>query len=68
MKPRDHNGVVDSRLNVYGVDGLKVVGTFSYCAGVRTSFSQCHAPTDLSICPGNVAAVSTCLSTSHARR
>lgn len=26
MKPRDQNGVVDARLNVYGVQGLKVAG------------------------------------------
>ncbi|RDX47581.1 alcohol oxidase-like protein [Lentinus brumalis] len=32
MKPRDNNGVVDSRLNVYGVDGLKVVD-LSICPG-----------------------------------
>lgn len=38
MKPRDQGGVVDSKLNVYGVDGLKVC--------------------DLSVAPGNVAAVS----------
>jgi len=25
MKPRSQNGVVDSKLNVYGVEGLKVV-------------------------------------------
>lgn len=27
MKPRDQGGVVDARLNVYGVEGLKVAGT-----------------------------------------
>ena len=27
MMPRERGGVVDSRLNVYGVDGLKVAGT-----------------------------------------
>ena len=27
MKPRDKGGVVDERLNVYGVQGLKVAGT-----------------------------------------
>lgn len=26
MKPRDKQGVVDSALNVYGVEGLKVTG------------------------------------------
>ena len=30
MKPRDAGGVVDSRLNVYGVDGLKVAGKLIY--------------------------------------
>jgi len=27
MKPREKGGVVDPRLNVYGVKGLKVAGT-----------------------------------------
>ena len=27
MKPRSQGGVVDARLNVYGVKGLKVAGT-----------------------------------------
>ena len=27
MKPRNQGGVVDARLNVYGVEGLKVAGT-----------------------------------------
>ena len=27
MKPREEGGVVDSKLNVYGVEGLKVAGT-----------------------------------------
>lgn len=34
MKSREQGGVVDSRLNVYGVDGLKIAGTLhsgSYC-------------------------------------
>lgn len=26
MRPRNRNGVVDERLNVYGVEGLKVAG------------------------------------------
>jgi len=26
MKPRDQGGVVDERLNVYGVENLKVAG------------------------------------------
>ena len=32
MKPREERGVVDSKLNVYGVRGLKVAGMpFSIC-------------------------------------
>lgn len=27
MMPREQGGVVDARLNVYGVEGLKVAGT-----------------------------------------
>ena len=27
MKPREKGGVLDSRLNVYGTQGLKVAGT-----------------------------------------
>ena len=27
MKPREEGGVVDANLNVYGVEGLKVLGT-----------------------------------------
>jgi hypothetical protein len=30
MKPRDQGGVVDSRLNVYGVQNLKVAGAKSH--------------------------------------
>lgn len=29
MRPREQGGVVDARLNVYGIQSLKVVGTFS---------------------------------------
>jgi alcohol oxidase len=29
MKPREEGGVVNSRLNVYGVEGLKVAGAYS---------------------------------------
>ena len=28
MKPREEGGVVDSKLNVYGVEGLKVAGAY----------------------------------------
>jgi len=30
MKARDQGGVVDERLNVYGVENLKVAGAKSY--------------------------------------
>jgi hypothetical protein len=30
MKPRDQGGVVDERLNVYGVQNLKVAGMYGY--------------------------------------
>ena len=29
MKPKEEGGVVDSRLNVYGVQNLKITGQFS---------------------------------------
>ena len=29
MKPREEGGVVDCKLNVYGVEGLKVAGAYS---------------------------------------
>ena len=28
MKPREQGGVVDDRLNVYGVQGLKIAGNY----------------------------------------
>ena len=28
MKPREQGGVVDDRLNVYGVQGLKIAGKY----------------------------------------
>ena len=69
MKRREERGVVDSRLNVYGVEGLKIAGTSSnspatMISGVRVQHAHSiTSPTDLSICPGNVAAVSTCAPT-----
>jgi alcohol oxidase len=58
MKPREQGGVVDERLNVYGVHNLKIAGncilsslqrldTVTY---LNPSFSDC------SIAPGNVGA------------
>ena len=36
MKPRENGGVVDPRLNVYGVLGLKVAGTTEPILSRRT--------------------------------
>ena len=63
MKARKKGGVVDERLNVYGVEGLKLAGAFylrlqSYLAGYLLTAYSSHNE-DLSICPGNVGAVST---------
>jgi len=30
MKPREHGGVVDERLNVYGVQNLKIAGNYLF--------------------------------------
>ena len=54
MKPREHGGVVDSRLNVYGVEKLKVAGTSCF-RSFRLLVTYVVA--DLSIPPSNVAAV-----------
>ena len=59
MMPREKGGVVDSRLNVYGTDGLKVAGMYQLLTLMAIAGSP--APLlllDLSIAPGNVAAVS----------
>lgn len=58
MKPRAKGGVVDSELNVYGTQNLKVAGT-SEASDRSTSDSEgdSHASTpDLSISPSNVGA------------
>ena len=54
MKPREEGGVVDSKLNVYGVDGLKVAGACGIGCIVYPMSDSCL---DLSIPPSNVAAV-----------
>lgn len=63
MKSREQGGVVDSRLNVYGVEGLKVAGMCCWLSSFERMFQGHlqHKQTiivDLSICPGNVGAVS----------
>ena len=57
MMPREKGGVVDSRLNVYGTDGLKVAGAYQLVTltAMPGSFVR---PLDLSIAPGNVSTVS----------
>ena len=50
MKARDHGGVVDAQLNVYGVKRLKLAGGF-YPADPHQSLTLIS---DLSICPANV--------------
>ncbi|KAK0449786.1 GMC oxidoreductase-domain-containing protein [Desarmillaria tabescens] len=53
MKPLQKMGVVDSRLNVYGIQNLKVAGKF----GAFVCLSVAHMPhEDLSIAPSNVGA------------
>lgn len=58
MRQREKGGVVDSRLNVYGVQGLKVAGQ-SILLIVTGIFIQHGNQLDLSIAPSNVGAVST---------
>jgi hypothetical protein len=59
MKPHEQDGVVDDRLDVYGVQNLKIAGNllsyYYFCKSLKNvliffSFS------DLSITPGNVGA------------
>ena len=38
MKPRERGGVVDSKLNVYGVKGLKVAGQFKFYFYITREF------------------------------
>ena len=51
MKSRDQDGVVDDKLNVYGVKNLKLAGQFSFVP--RHQRIPRLIP-DLSICPQNV--------------
>ena len=56
MKPRDKGGVVDAKLNVYGVTALKVAGKR---LNKHLHFSLTVGSLDLSICPSNVGNVRT---------
>lgn len=54
MKPREAGGVVDARLNVYGVQGLRIAGKF-----LRGSAAYVTDSPDLSICPANLGTNTT---------
>ena len=57
MKPREQGGVVDARLNVYGVQNLKVAGNYIlpfFCE--EFVINKYLIPSDCSIAPGNVGA------------
>ena len=57
MKPREQGGVVDARLNVYGVQNLKIAG--NYLHNLLEEFSKYlihFVISDCSIAPGNVGA------------
>jgi hypothetical protein len=41
MKPREQKGVVDHRLNVYGVQSLKVAGEHGLPAASRLKLAAC---------------------------
>lgn len=56
MKPREEGGVVDRDLNVYGVEGLKIVGKLQIFCLIMRLHSSDLILLDLSICPLNVSA------------
>ena len=56
MKPREQGGVVDERLNVYGVQNLKVVGNYLSLFVSKNIFIHLPTSLDCSIVPGNVGA------------
>ena len=59
MKPREQGGVVDEKLDVYGVQNLKIAGnyptTFAKKNLIRVHTNHIRTP-DCSIAPGNVGA------------
>ena len=57
MKRRDQGGVVDERLNVYGIKGLKVAGSSGISIFLCLVLYTDPALIDASIAPGNVGAV-----------
>ena len=58
MKAREQGGVVDERLNVYGVQNLKVAGKYLpfFCFEKRNWYKSKLLSSDCSIAPGNVGA------------
>ena len=59
MKPKEEGGVVDSHLNVYGIQNLKIAGQLPRDSLIVSVNDKHPFVQDLSVCPGNVAAVST---------
>ena len=55
MKPREDGGVVDPKLNVYGVEGLKVAGALHSSLDLLSASDLLEI--DLSVPPANVSAV-----------
>lgn len=58
MKPKESGGVVDSKLNVYGVEGLKVAGRLKIISVLVRHLLIPGGGIDVSIPPSNVHAVS----------
>ena len=56
MKPREQGGVVDARLNVYGVQNLKIAGNFPTILLEGVCLISDLFCSDCSITPGNVGA------------
>lgn len=62
MKPRESGGVVDPKLNVYGVEGLKVAGQSNIIlVSIKHSLILNTGELDVSIPPSNVNSVSQLL-------